>query len=203
MIPLIAPLLWGSSELYRWNDSQLLATDQLIQSKTPFLNAPFFTLRCVIYLVLWLAIAKFYFSRSVAQDSAADDAPTLAMRKWSGPSMLAFALTVNFAAFDWLMSLDPHWFSTIFGIYFFAGCVVALFATLVIASAVLQRYGYAKQAMNTEHYHDLGKLLFGFNFFWAYIAFSQFLLIWYANIPEETFGSCIARSMAGSTLASC
>ena len=100
--------------------------------------------------------------------------------------MIAFAATVNFATFDWLMSLDPHWFSTIFGIYFFAGAVVAVFATLTLVSALLQRFGYLDRAITVEHYHDLGKLLFGFMFFWAYIAFSQFLLIWYANIPEET-----------------
>ncbi len=186
MLPIVLPMFFGSAALYSWNDEALRQTDALVQGKTPYLNAPFFAFRCLAYFTLWTIIARFYFSRSVAQDRAADALPTEAMRKWSGPSMLAFAGTINFAAFDWLMSLDPHWFSTIFGIYFFAGCAVAVFATLAVASAILQRFGLISQAVTTEHYHDLGKLLFGFTFFWAYIAFSQFLLIWYANIPEET-----------------
>lgn len=100
--------------------------------------------------------------------------------------MLAFAISVNFAAFDLLMSLDPHWFSTIYGIYFFSGCVVASLAALTLLVVFLQSHGMLRREVTIEHFHDLGKLLFGFVFFWGYIAFSQYLLIWYANIPEET-----------------
>jgi hypothetical protein len=95
-------------------------------------------------------------------------------------------LTVTFAAFDWVMSLDPHWYSTIFGVYFFAGSVVGGFAALALLTLALTRSGYLRQAVTAEHFHDLGKLLFAFMVFWSYIAFSQFFLIWYANIPEET-----------------
>ena len=108
------------------------------------------------------------------------------MRRYSGPAMLVYALTVNFAAFDLLMSLDPHWFSTIYGVYFFGGCAVAFFATLPLLVMFVQLRGALREAVTVEHFHDFGKLLFGFVFFWAYIAFSQYLLIWYANIPEET-----------------
>jgi hypothetical protein len=99
---------------------------------------------------------------------------------------MAFAVTVCFAAFDWLMSLDPHWYSTIFGVYFFSGCAVGVTALLVVLVSLAQRRGGLDRAVTVEHYHDLGKLLFTFVFFWGYIAFSQYMLIWYANIPEET-----------------
>lgn len=99
--------------------------------------------------------------------------------------MILFAVTINFAAFDWIMTLDPHWFSACLGIYYFAGCVVATLAAMTLIVFTLQRFNYL-QDITLEHYHDLGKLLFGFTMFWAYIAFSQYLLIWYANIPEET-----------------
>lgn len=183
---LVVPMLFGDASLYRWNDEAVRETDILVQGKAPYLNAPFFAVRFVGYFLCWILMARFFMRYSLIQDSASDAQPTALMQKWSGPSMLAFSLTVNFAAFDWLMSLDPHWFSTIFGIYFFAGCAVAVFATMAIMSTLLQKQGFIKRAITTEHYHDIGKFLFGFMFFWAYIAFSQFLLIWYANIPEET-----------------
>jgi hypothetical protein len=161
-------------------------SDPLIQGKVAYLNAPFFAIRCVLYLSAWILLARFYLRNSLRQDTTADPSLTAQMRRWSGPSLILFALTVNFAAFDWLMSLDAHWFSTIFGVYYFAGCAVAIFAALPLAVVWLQRNGYLAPQVTTEHYHDLAKLLFGFIFFWAYIAFSQYLLIWYANIPEET-----------------
>ena len=110
--------------------------------------------------------------------------------------MMAFAVTSCFAAFDWLMSLDPHWFSTIYGVYFFSGAVVGFLAFVTLAALVLERVGLLKGKISEEHYHDLGKLQLGFLMFWAYIAFSQYLLIWYANIPEET-GWYLVRQNGG------
>jgi hypothetical protein len=158
----------------------------LIQAKAAYLNAPFFALRWAIYFATWTLMSRFFLRNSVQQDHTSDIELTQRMRRWSGPAMIVFAVTTNFAAFDWLMSLDPHWFSTIFGVYYFAGCAVAFLATLPLISVGLQRLGYLTYEITTEHYHDMGKLLFGFVMFWAYIAFSQYLLIWYANIPEET-----------------
>ncbi len=100
--------------------------------------------------------------------------------------MIAFALTLSFAAFDLLMSLDPGWYSTIFGVYYFAGAAVGVYALLPLVAFLLQRAGFIRRSVSVEHYHDLGKLLFGFVVFWAYIAFSQYMLQWYANLPEET-----------------
>jgi hypothetical protein len=102
------------------------------------------------------------------------------------PGVLIFGLTLTFAGFDWLMSLDPTWASTMFGVYTFAGSFLSALSTVALAGRILHSRGYLRGVLNEEHFHDLGKLMFGFIVFWTYIAFSQFFLIWYANIPEET-----------------
>ena len=185
LIPVLASLLIGDHSLYEWNDAKLRATDSLIAHKAPYLNAVFFSIRCILYFAVWTFLSRMYLNHSIRQDTGNGHA-TLRMKRWSGPAMMAFALSLNFAAFDLLMTLDPHWFSTIYGVYFFGGCVVACFAALPIIVSMLQSQGVLLQEVTVEHFHDLGKLLFGFVFFWGYIAFSQYLLIWYANIPEET-----------------
>ena len=183
--PILAAMLFGNSSLYEWNDATIRSTDTLIIHKAPYLNAPFFVLRCLLYFTIWTGISRFFLRNSLRQDNG-DGRATQQMKRWSGPAMMAFALSLNFAAFDLLMSLDPHWFSTIYGVYFFGGCVVACLAALPLAVSLIQSTGILRQEVTVEHYHDLGKLLFGFVFFWGYIAFSQYLLIWYASIPEET-----------------
>jgi len=162
---------------------------ELVEHKSPFLNAPFFVGRMVFYFVIWMVISRFFMKRSLLQDTDRDPAypHTVKMRKIAAPSIIAFALTISFAAFDWLMSTDPVWFSTIFGVYIFAGCVLAIHSWLVLCAVFLQKRGHMTKLVNAEHYHDLGKFMLAFTIFWAYIAFSQFMLIWYANIPEETW----------------
>ncbi|MCH2100803.1 MAG: quinol:cytochrome C oxidoreductase [Planctomycetes bacterium] len=161
---------------------------ELVEHKSPFLNTPFFLGHMVFYFAVWMVISRFFMKRSLMQDADRDLSypHTVKMRKLSAPSIIAFALTLSFAAFDWLMSTDPIWFSTIFGVYIFAGCVLAIHSWIVLSSVFLQKRGYLKGFVNTEHYHDLGKFMLAFTIFWAYIAYSQFMLIWYANIPEET-----------------
>lgn len=161
---------------------------ELVEHKSPFLNTPFFLGRMVFYFAVWMLISRFFMKRSLMQDTDRDPAypHTVKMRNLSAPSIIAFALTLSFAAFDWLMSTDPVWFSTIFGVYIFAGCVLAIHSWIVLTSVFLQKRGYLTDLVNKEHYHDLGKFMLAFTIFWAYIAFSQFMLIWYANIPEET-----------------
>ena len=195
-LPIVVPMLFGSGQLFEWNDAGLRVSDELIRAKAAYLNAPFFAFRCALYFGVWALLSRFYLKNSLLQDSTADVALSQKMRRRSGPAMIALGLTINFAAFDLLMSLDPHCFSTIFGVYFFASCAVAFFAALPIACLLLQRCGYIQREVTAEHYHDMAKLLFGFNMFWAYIAFSQYLLIWYANIPEETVWF-LARQQGG------
>lgn len=159
---------------------------QLILEKRPYLNSPFFVARWIIYFAVWAGLAWWFWKRSVRQDASGDADLTTSMEKLSGPAMLIFALTATLASFDLLMSLDPIWFSTIFGVYFFSGSTIGFFALLIILLVGLQKRGLLTSSVNVEHYHDLGKFLFGFVFFWGYIAFSQYMLIWYGNIPEET-----------------
>ena len=185
-LPVLYSVISGSDLLYSWNSEEELASSELLQKKSGYLNSTFFTARWVIYFVVWIGLAKFFFNRSILQDETKDKSLTLLFERRSAPAIAVFFLTVTFASFDLLMSLDYIWFSTIFGVYFCSGSMVAFFAIVTIFSYGLQTKGLLRNAITTEHYHDLGKLLYGFNCFWAYIAFSQYMLIWYANIPEET-----------------
>ncbi|MFK7817194.1 MAG: quinol:cytochrome C oxidoreductase [Planctomycetaceae bacterium] len=185
MVPLLALLIFGHSDLFPWNDSEVVAADKILKGKSAYLNAPFFIVRAVVYATAWIYCGRWYLGVSRKQDESGDSSLTSKMESRSAPLLLLLALTITFAAFDWLMSLDPHWFSTIFGIYAFSGVMVAALAVIAIVTAIMVRTK-ASPAVHKEHLHDVVKLLFGMNCFWAYIAFSQYLLIWYANIPEET-----------------
>ncbi|RAP33923.1 hypothetical protein DID77_02380 [Candidatus Marinamargulisbacteria bacterium SCGC AG-439-L15] len=186
LLLLFIPILLGAKNLYHWMDAHVLATDHLVQVKAPYLNKTFFTIRAIGYFIVWLVISKFFFKKSVEQDIIGGEDITADLQKKSAPAILLFALTYSFASFDWIMSLNPHWFSTIFGIYVFANSTLAALCTISLIYLILRRAGFLKEIVTIEHYHDLGKLIYGFVVFWTYIAFSQFFLIWYANIPEET-----------------
>ncbi len=190
-VPLLAVLfipiaVFGMHDLFHWTHSDAVAHDRLLQLKEPWLNQSFFWLRAVVYFGVWIGLALFFRNSSRRQDASGDEALSRRMARFSPPAIALFALTLTFAGFDWLMSLDPHWYSTMFGVYFFAGTIVAAFAALTVLTLALDFAGYLRGVITGEHLHDLGKLLFAFTVFWAYIAFSQFFLIWYANIPEET-----------------
>ncbi|MGE0710871.1 MAG: quinol:cytochrome C oxidoreductase [Planctomycetota bacterium] len=135
---------------------------------------------------IWILISRFYLGQSVAQDVSKDPAVTNRLQAFSALGVLLFALTTSLAAFDLLMALDPYWYSTMFGVYFFAGSFLSFFAALNLVLFLLRRKGVAGEAINPEHYQDTGKFMFAFTVFWAYIGFSQYMLIWYGNIPEET-----------------
>jgi len=160
--------------------------DELTARKTAWLNPTLFVIRLALYFAVWIGISAFYFYHSRRQDAAGGVADTLQMEKWSAPALIALGVTLTFAAFDLLMSLDPHWYSTIYGVYFFAGCAVGGFAAVLLSWLVLSRLGLTPARLSDEHFRDLGRLLFAFVFFWAYIAFSQYMLLWYANVPETT-----------------
>lgn len=185
-LPILIPVLFGISPLYEWNHADVVKGDRLLENKAPYLNAGFFAVRWVIYFAVWGFIAWRYFQWSRTQDKDGSPVWSDVMEQWAGPSAIALSLTLTFAAIDMLMSLDAHWFSTIFGVYYFAGSMVCFLACMVLAINLFRQMGLLNDIITTEHIHDVGKLLFGFNCFWAYIAFSQYLLIWYSNIPEET-----------------
>ncbi len=157
-----------------------------LAAKHVWLNAPFFNLRAALVLLLWAAMAHYFARRSREQDLSGDPRLTLRMQRASAPGMLLFGVTVSVAAFDWLMSQQPEWYSTIFGVYLFSCAVVASLALLALTSLWLQSTGALGGLLTVEHRHDIGKLLFAFVVFYGYIAFCQYFLIWYANIPEET-----------------
>lgn len=185
-LPLVLLVLMGSTTPFVWANAKFLAEHPLIQAKTPYLNSIFFVIRNVIYFAFWAWLARRFLTLSRRQDVTGDPAISNQLEATAAPSLLVFALTLTFFAFDWLMSLQPEWFSTIFGVYYFAGGVMAFFATVSLVVIQFQASGRMQGLVTVEHRHDLGKFLFGFVCFWAYMAISQYLLIWYANIPEET-----------------
>jgi len=183
---LFVPVLFGMGELFPWIHGIAEGKDHVLVGKAPYLNVSFFIGRAALYFACWSAIALFYVRRSRAQDSTGNTSISIALRRFSGPAIIVLAITQTFAAVDWIMSLDPTWYSTIFGVYWFAGSFVSFFALVTLIVVLLRRAGLMKDVVGLEHFHDLGKLLFAFTVFWAYIGFSQYFLIWYGNIPEET-----------------
>jgi hypothetical protein len=186
MAVLFVPVALGLHDLFSWSVPGAADQDALLRWKAPYLNVPFFLIRAVIYFACWSFIALAYYRRSRGQDATGDPAVSVRLRRFAGPAIIVLAVTQTFASVDWIMSLTPHWYSTIFGVYFFAGSFVGFIALLSVVAVAMRRAGLLDTVITAEHLQDIGKLLFGFTAFWAYIAFSQFLLMWYANLPEET-----------------
>lgn len=186
----ITEIFFTHGKLFHWMDPHTVDPasahyDTLIAHKRPFLNVPFWVIRAVIYFSIWTFLAHKLRSLSLQQDATGDKWLTAKARRLSSVGLMLFALTAAFASFDWLMSLDPHWFSTMFGVYFFAGAMRAAVALIIVVLGMLMIRGKLGKAYTIEHLHDTGKLLFAFTVFWAYITFCQYFLIWYSNIPEE------------------
>ncbi|MCH8165190.1 MAG: quinol:cytochrome C oxidoreductase [Planctomycetes bacterium] len=196
-IPILVAVWTG--HLYDWADPSRLSEAEraLFQHKEPFLTPWFWTIRAAVYFGVWAWLARFFVNRSVQQDATGDPQTTTRMQSVAAPGMILYAFTQTFAAVDWIMTLEFAWYSTMFGVYFFAASTCGAFAAMIIILYLLQRSGRLTNVITTEHYHDLGKLLFAFGVvFWAYIAYSQYMLIWYANIQEETIWFVI-RQLGG------
>ncbi len=186
-LPVLAPIFMGNDALYPWADHDYLHTNHALESKAAWFGTGFFAARMVFYFVGWFLLAKFWLGKSLQQDKTKGDVAFYKkLQGQSAPAMIFFALAVTFCSIDLLMTLDPIWFSTIFGVYYFATCVETFHCVLALTLMWLQSSGHLKKSVTAEHYHDVGKMMFAFVCFWAYIGFSQFMLIWYANIPEET-----------------
>ncbi len=200
-LPILVPVALGYSGLYTWNvpveASQVVtgsaeigwaaADPRIYAIKATYLQSHWFVLRAIVFFGLWTFIAVTLFRWSIRQDETGDPKLTMRMQGFCAPMMLVFVACMVFASFDWEMSLAPMWFSTMFPVYFFAGSVLGSLAMITLVALLLQRSGRVTDEITIENYHDLAKLMFAFIVFWGYIAFSQFMLIWYANIPEETF----------------
>ena len=189
---LFLPILWlvlsgRGGLLFEWADPVAVAGDPMLAHKTPYLNPVFWSIRAVVLFGTWAALTHFFLSRSRAQDDDGDLRHTHAMQRLAPVGMILYALTQSVAAIDWIESLEPRWFSTMFAVYFFAASACGFFSVLILFLAGLQRAGRLRTSVTHEHYHDVGKMLFAFGIvFWAYIAFSQYMLIWYADLPIET-----------------
>ena len=180
------PLLFNLDKIFIWMHPQIVKASSALAGKAPYLNVNFFIIRVIVFFLIWFAFYYFIIKNSVKQDTTEDQILTTKNSRISAFFMPVFAFTISFSAFDWLMSLEPNWFSTIFGVYYFSGTVLAALAVVTIAVVLLNRHGYLINGMNPDHFYSFGALLFAFTNFWAYIAFSQYMLIWYANLPEET-----------------
>jgi hypothetical protein len=197
--PLLAllglPMLLGMHDLYHWTHAELYDPsspqyDEILAGKRAYLNTPFWGVRIVLYFAVWTLITYRLYTLSVRMDQAegpgASEEIAAKLRSTSAWGLPLGAVATAFASYDILMSLDPHWFSTIFGVYFFAGGILSAVAVITLVAMLFQYAGGMLQNVVTrEHYQDLGKYLFGFVVFWAYIAFSQYMLYWYGGIPEE------------------
>ncbi|HVY26258.1 MAG TPA: hypothetical protein VHB79_06880 [Polyangiaceae bacterium] len=186
-LPIVVPIFTGNSSIYIWSNHEAMSANHALHKKAAYLNSSFFLIRFIVYFGFWTLISRYFLNSSLAQDASKDPKSIMGkMRAVAGPAMIGWALTMTFCSVDLLMSLDPMWFSTIFGVYYLASCVQGINAFLALVAMFLHKQGVLKKSVTTEHFHDLGKMVFAFTVFWAYIGFSQFMLIWYANIPEET-----------------
>ncbi len=186
-LPIVVPIFTGNSSIYIWSNHEAVEHNHLLHHKAAYLSPTAFLIRFVVYFGFWSLLARYFLKSSLAQDASKEPATIMGkMRAVSGPAMIGFGLTMTFCSIDLLMSLDPMWFSTIFGVYYLASCIIGVNAFLALGALWLQKRGVLAKSVSIEHLHDLGKMVFAFTIFWAYVGFSQFMLIWYANIPEET-----------------
>ncbi len=183
-------------QLFTWLNSSIAGDDYLFTGKKAYLNPVFFVLRAVFYVMIWFFLARKLWGFSREQDLTGDKWLSNKARFNSAWGILIFALTTAFAAFDWLMGVDYRFFSTMWGVYYFAGAAFSSVPLVVIILSLLRRSGKLNGVVTDEHIHDLAKLMFAFTVFWAYIGFSQYFLIWYSNIPEET-SFYLARKSGG------
>ncbi len=179
------PILLLRHHLFEWMNIPP-GQDSVLDSKRQYLNWPFFLLRAVLYFVMLGGVAFFLRRFSVAQDRDGNPQFTVRMRKLAFLGLPVFGMGLSFAAFDWLMGLNFRWFSTMWGPYIFAGAAGSSMSLLVLVVTALRKAGYLQNVVTIEHYHIMGKWMLAFSVFWAYIGFSQYMLYWYANIPEET-----------------
>jgi len=183
-VPIAVDVLSGSSQLYAWARPEA-ANDPIIQTKAAYLNPSFFVARALVYFVIWIGLAYVLNRWSLEQDHTADPALSNRLRLLGRYGLVLYILTLTFASVDWVMSIEPHWFSSIFGVLFLAGQGLSSMAFAIAAASLLSRREPLAQVATVQAFHDLGNLLLAFVMFWAYINLSQYLIIWSGNLPEE------------------
>lgn len=185
MTLMFLPIALGMTRLYVWTNADLVAHDEVLQHKHLYLNIPFFLIRAAIYFLVWNGLSYLLNSWSLEQDRTADPRLARRMQILSGGGLVAYGVTITFASFDWMMSLEPHWFSTIYGVLIMGGQGLSALAFLIIALVWLSRRPPLDRIIVPAHFHDLGNLMLAFVMLWAYFSFSQYLIIWSGNLPAE------------------
>jgi hypothetical protein len=179
------PLLLGMHRLYEWTHAETVAKDAVLRQKVLYLNVPFFEARASIAFVSWMLLAYSLNKWSLAQDAYPDRAIDRRLQMLSGGGLVVYGLTTTFTSIDWVMSLEPHWYSTMYGVLFMVGQALGALALATVAVVRISAWEPVSQFLGTRHLHDLGKMMFAFTMFWAYVNFSQYLIVWSGNIPEE------------------
>jgi len=185
MALLFLPIAFGLHVLYEWARPEAVAHDPILQHKSLYLNVPFFLVRTIIYFGAWITVSRLLNRWSLEQDRTSDEGPAYRLEQLSRGGLLLLGLTMTFAAVDWMMSLEPHWYSTIYGVIFMGGSVLAAFAVVIPVTAAIAARPPFTDIIRPSQFHDLGKLLLAFLMLWAYFCLSQFLIIWAGNLPEE------------------
>lgn len=183
---LALPLIGGLDHLYPWTSAAFMASSKPLIAKAGYLGRDFFMYRSLAYFALWTLWTVSIYRNSIQQDTARSAAQMHAITRWSAPGLFMAVVVGSLASFDWLMSLEPAWYSTIFGLYYLANGALGFMAVMTLICLGFRKHGILAKTIQEEHYHDLGKWLFALTCFYAYIATSQYLLIWYADLPEET-----------------
>jgi hypothetical protein len=185
MALLFVPLIFGLSNIYEWTHDEVVQNDPILQHKQPYLNIPFFLVRAALYFVIWIGMALLLNRWSAEQDRTANPNIPRRFRLVSAPGLLIYVLTVTFAVFDWSMSLEPHWYSTIYGAIYIVSQGLTAFAFMIIMAAMLAPRTRLHEVATPTVFNDLGNLLLAFVMLWGYMSFSQFIIIWSGNLPEE------------------
>jgi hypothetical protein len=185
MALLFIPLFFGLADLYPWARAEVVAADPLLQQKSHYLNVPFFIFRAVFFFAVWIVLGHLLVSWSLQQDEGGDEKITLRLQRLSGPGIVLYGLTVSFASIDWVMSLEPKWYSTMFGMIFMVSFGLAALALAILVTRFLAAEQPLARVASPDRWHDLGNLLLALVMFWAYLNFSQFMLIWSENLAEE------------------
>jgi len=185
LVLFLLPLFGGLGRLYSWIHPNLVAADPVLKYKELYLNLPFFLIRNAIYFLIWLAITRRLNHWSDVQDRVRDPNAALHLENMSGPGLVLYGLTVTFFSIDWFMSLEPHWFSTIYGMIFMVLQVLTALALVVFVAGLLSQREPLAHAVTADRFNDLGNLVLTFVMLWAYLSFSQFLIIWTGDLYTE------------------
>jgi hypothetical protein len=183
---LFIPVALGLRDIYPWMNAQFMQSDSALRLKGSYLTHDFFIARTVVYFLLWSLWVGSIYRQSTKQDTTHSIKQMHIASRWSAPGLFLAVAIGSMASFDWLMSLEPKWYSTIFGLVMLTGGALSFFSVVTLVCLAFRRAGILKNSITPEHYHDLGKWLFALTAFYTYVAFSQYFLIWYANLPEET-----------------